>query len=138
MKALTLTEPYASLVALRQKEVETRSWTTSYRGPLAIHAAKGFPKWAKETAQEPEFASALKYETGSYDPALRIGRILCVVELVAVHATESVRGRLSEKELQFGDYHDGRFAWMLRYSHPVIEIPLVRGALGLWNWDMHK
>jgi hypothetical protein len=41
MKAITLTQPWATLVALGAKKIETRSWSTSYRGPLAIHAAKG-------------------------------------------------------------------------------------------------
>ncbi len=39
MKALTLWQPWATLVAIGAKRVETRSWSTSYRGPLAIHAA---------------------------------------------------------------------------------------------------
>ena len=43
MKALTLTQPWASLVAIGAKRIETRSWSTPYRGLLAIHAAKGFP-----------------------------------------------------------------------------------------------
>lgn len=43
MKALTLWQPWASLVALGVKTIETRSWSTSYRGPLAIHAAKKRP-----------------------------------------------------------------------------------------------
>ena len=43
MKALTLTQPWASLVACGAKTIETRSWRTPYRGPVAIHAAKGFP-----------------------------------------------------------------------------------------------
>ena len=47
MKAITLTQPWASLVALGAKRIETRSWNTNYRGPLAIHAAKGLPKGLK-------------------------------------------------------------------------------------------
>lgn len=47
MRAITLTQPWSSLVARGQKKIETRSWQTSYRGPLAIHAAKGFPGYAK-------------------------------------------------------------------------------------------
>lgn len=38
MKALTLHQPHATLVALGVKAIETRSWSTPYRGPLAIHA----------------------------------------------------------------------------------------------------
>lgn len=40
MKAITLHQPWATLVSLGVKTIETRSWTTRYRGPLAIHAAK--------------------------------------------------------------------------------------------------
>lgn len=43
MKALTLWQPWASLVAHRIKTIETRSWSTNYRGPLAIHAAQRPP-----------------------------------------------------------------------------------------------
>lgn len=41
MRAISLTQPYASLIALGAKKIETRSWRTGYRGPLAIHAAQG-------------------------------------------------------------------------------------------------
>jgi activating signal cointegrator 1 len=43
MKAITLWQPWASLVALGVKTIETRSWQTSHRGPLAIHAAAKKP-----------------------------------------------------------------------------------------------
>lgn len=44
MKALTLWQPWASLMALGVKWIETRSWSTSYRGWLAIHAAARRPE----------------------------------------------------------------------------------------------
>lgn len=53
MRAITLTQPWATLVAIGAKRIETRSWSTQYRGPLAIHAAKGFPQWARQFTQEP-------------------------------------------------------------------------------------
>lgn len=40
MKGISLWQPWASAIALGAKRVETRSWSTKYRGPLAIHAAK--------------------------------------------------------------------------------------------------
>jgi len=43
MKALTLWQPWASLIAVGAKRIETRSWSTKYRGPLAIHAAARKP-----------------------------------------------------------------------------------------------
>jgi len=38
MKAVTIYQPYAELIARGEKRVENRSWRTDYRGPLAIHA----------------------------------------------------------------------------------------------------
>jgi len=40
MKALTVQQPWATLEAIKAKKIETRSWKTDYRGPLAIHASK--------------------------------------------------------------------------------------------------
>lgn len=43
VKALTIRQPWASLVALGVKTIETRPWSTKYRGLLAIHAAVRAP-----------------------------------------------------------------------------------------------
>jgi hypothetical protein len=62
MKVLTLSQPFATLVAIGAKKIETRSWSTKYRGPLAIHAAKTIPREYKSLCNwmvEP-FASVLK------------------------------------------------------------------------------
>lgn len=40
MKVLTIKEPYATLIAAGLKEYEFRTWKTSYRGEILIHAAK--------------------------------------------------------------------------------------------------
>ena len=59
MKAITLTQPWATLVAMGAKQVETRSWSTAYRGQIAIHAAKGYPKEARELCETEPFKSIL-------------------------------------------------------------------------------
>jgi hypothetical protein len=41
VKAITIRQPWAWLIAMGAKPVENRAWWTSYRGPLLIHAAKG-------------------------------------------------------------------------------------------------
>lgn len=40
MKVISLLQPWASLVILGHKKIETRSWNTKYRGDLLIHASK--------------------------------------------------------------------------------------------------
>lgn len=40
MKAITILQPWANLIACGAKKIETRSWATQYKGQIAIHAAK--------------------------------------------------------------------------------------------------
>lgn len=47
MRALTLHQPWASFVACGAKQIETRSWPTKHRGPIAIHAGKRRPTFAE-------------------------------------------------------------------------------------------
>jgi hypothetical protein len=138
MKALTLTQPWATLMATREKTIETRSWWTGFRGEMVIHAAKGFPKWAKETCDEYPFKEALR---GLSAADLPLSRGLCVVRVLGcirtdeMHKAEAVLGRKpAALELHFGDYSEGRFAWLTEYVRPLNHDAAVRGALGLWNW----
>lgn len=129
MKSLSLTQPWASAVALGMKTVETRSWATNYRGPIAIHAAKGYPRRARE------FASGLR-DWGIPVPAdLPLGAVVATARLVSVERTEVVMTELDELERLFGDYSPGRWAWFLADVVPLrAPVPAV-GHLGLWEWD---
>jgi hypothetical protein len=44
MKALSIIQPWATLIVIGAKHLETRSWTTPYRVPLLIHASAKLPK----------------------------------------------------------------------------------------------
>ena len=56
---LTLTQPWATLMAIGAKLNETRVWRTHYRGWFAIHAGKGFPGGCQELCFLEPFKSAL-------------------------------------------------------------------------------
>ncbi len=142
MKTLTLTQPWANLVALGEKCIETRSWKTSYRGPLAIHAAKGFPGWAKKLCcdmYEPEFYSSLRVPHGNYSyPELTLGVIVCVTSLIDCVPTEKIVSEIRSEERKFGNYETGRWAWLLgpvEKRFGMAEFPVV-GHLGLWDWEL--
>nr|WP_139181574.1 ASCH domain-containing protein [Pelosinus fermentans] len=45
MKAITILQSWASLIACGAKLIETRSWATKYRGKIAINVAKSCKKW---------------------------------------------------------------------------------------------
>lgn len=141
MKALTLTQPWATLVALGAKTFETRSWSTAYRGPLAIHAAKGFSGiggkrgFLEICAHEP-FARVL--EEARLAPAdLPLGAVVATAKLTQSAPTRSVqeylRGAERFDELAFGDYSDGRYAFELVYIRALPTPVTATGALGLWD-----
>ena len=44
MKALTIKEPWATLIISGYKKYEFRSWKTNYRGKILIHAGKTLEK----------------------------------------------------------------------------------------------
>lgn len=48
MKAITIKQPFASLIIEGYKEYEFRTWRTKYRGDILIHAGKGVDKKAME------------------------------------------------------------------------------------------
>lgn len=127
MKALTLTQPWATLVATGRKRVETRSWRTHYRGPLAIHAAKGFPAAARE------FASAER--TLERLPArVPLGAIVATCRIVDCRPAVEVALKVTALERLYGDYEPGRWAWILEDIKALPEPVWVRGKLSLWEW----
>lgn len=138
MKAISLWQPWASLVSLGIKKIETRSWRTNYRGPLAIHASKRFWREDRQVARDyPAFAEALN-DAGFKVADLPLGCVIAVCEIVDCVPTESMSFDLGRayKEKPFGDYSPGRFAWILDNVRPLKEPIPAKGALGLWEWEM--
>lgn len=147
MKALTLTQPWATLVAIGAKKIETRSWNTTHRGPLAIHAAKGYPQWAKDICYQPHFKEALMLAGYSLPQELPTGVIVATCELISTHQVDSMdwipgkRGwskgsyfwEATEKEKAFGDYSIGRYMWFLENVVALPEPVPAKGALSLWE-----
>jgi hypothetical protein len=134
MKALTLTQPWATLVAVGAVTHETRSWQTKYRGPLAIHAAKGFPKWAREICSTQPFRRLLA-QHGYRDPTgLPVGVVLGTVELVDCLAVTKAN-LPPEPDRSVGEYGPGRFMWVLQNVKTLPEPILAKGMLGLWEWQ---
>src|SRR5690606_17299582 len=95
MKALSLWQPYASLIAVGAKRYETRHWKTDYRGPIAIHAAKRRitnDEWLY-IRFDPNFRAisrTLGFDRGIDPNTLPYGAVVCVAELVNCIPTESL------------------------------------------------
>lgn len=132
MKALSIRQPFASLIIAGVKQFETRDWPTKYRGKLAIHAAKGWDVTDRTVAAElaarwPEVKTVI----GNGVP---LGLVLGIVEVEAVYRSHEIAPQLSELERAVGNYQPGRAAWKLKVID-VFQRPVqARGALGLWEW----
>lgn len=120
MKALSIIEPYASLIAEGKKHIETRSWRTSYRGPLLIHAS---------ATRIPKEYTHLLNDVQNVHP----GHIICCANLIdCVQMTEEFIRSLSEQEIKYGFYSVGRWAWILDDVKPI-EPYKIKGHLGIWE-----
>lgn len=132
MKALSLTQPWASLVVCGLKHIETRSWSTEYRGPLLIHASSKFPKEAKALCDAWPFSRAL-YSVGYTVDTLPTGALLGTVDVRAcVRADIALTGPV-EPEQSFGDFSEGRWAWVLDNAYVWAKPVPFKGMQRIFN-----
>ena len=146
MRCLSLHNPWASLIAVGAKSLETRSWQTPYRGELALHAAKttasldrlrdlyaeAFPDGDGPVAVDEVEVHALE----------TLGCVVAVADLVdcfecgewvAVPSGDPsarvARGYgyvATAADFVLGDLSPGRLAWVLRNVRPLKQAVPVR------------
>lgn len=130
MKVLSLTEPFATLILNGSKLVETRSWKTSYRGELYIHAS--LTKISKNDLNDKELMALVKNNKFNF------GYIICKCTLVdCIYMTKEYVEKMKKNNYQeyiCGDYSEGRYAWILKDVVPLDNPISVKGHLGIWNY----
>ena len=128
MKAITIQQPYAALIAEGIKEYEFRTWKTAYRGPILIHAGKGMDKKACKRFSEYN----LEYQTGA---------VIAKVELTdCIEVDDAFRRHLQEKnpEVYAGVIADPDwkgYAFKLERVEKLAPIPM-NGRLSLWEFEI--
>ncbi len=140
VRTLSMTDPWGTLVALGAKKIETRSWPTPYRGPLAIHSAKTLPPKAAACCDTSPFCQALEGGGYRWQPerghnlwGLSLGHIVAVVWLDEVQRITPAF-QVAEPERSFGLFSPGRYAWMFSQVYRLPAPIPTRGALGVWEW----
>lgn len=146
MKIISILQPWATLVVLGYKKIETRSWNTKYRGDLGVHASEKFTKEQERLAFE--FSRLLK-DSRVYH--CHRGAIIGQTKLVSTTSFDPVRPMIyqnmscyigghnydfSEQEQLFGDYSAGRYGWLLKDAKSFDEPILAKGKLGIWEYNM--
>lgn len=136
MKVLTLYQPFATLVIIGAKKIETRGWETSHRGILGIHAAAKTPKWCQELILQEPFFSDLP------EGSLPTGCILGTAQITYVGSAASLlteyRGQyptLARIEECYGDFSPGRSGWLFGKAIPFDTPIPAKGRQRIWNWE---
>ena len=149
MKALSIWQPYASLIAIKAKQYETRSWATKYRGLLAIHAAAKSPAAVYkilnyDVVREIEKALApLGSTTENIDrlraKCLPLGKVIAIANLTdCIEITPEFAASVSAEERAFGDWAPGRYAWKFENVSPLPFFVQAKGQQGIWNFQTDK
>jgi hypothetical protein len=146
--AVSLHQPYPTLIALGLKRFETRSWKTNYRGPIAICSAL---KWDKEAQAGSNFFAGLfcreltrrdhnRGERVSFEHVRSLflesprGFVICLANLVeCAEMTPDLIVTVGDRERAVGGWEPGRFAWRLENVQPLAEPVPIKGQQGLWT-----
>ncbi len=134
MKALTLWQPWASLIVMRHKCFETRSWKMDglIGERIAIHAGKRPP-----VHLDSELLGELA--TLALNPAtLPLGAVVGAGVVTGFYRAEDIAPNLSQPEFVFGDYSCGRWAWRIEDVDALPEPVPARGKQGIWEWTPAK
>lgn len=126
MKVLTIKEPWASLIIEGYKKYEFRSWKTTYRGKILIHAGLNIEKDMLERFKD--------YELNCIKGAI-IGEAE-LVDCVLVDSELNQQLRKIDPIVYGRSNHVETYGWKLKnvkkYEKPIP----CKGKLGLWNYDI--
>ena len=122
MKALTIKEPWASLIVQGFKKYEFRSWKTNYRGKVLIHAGL-----SKENIE--------KYK--DYNLDISSGEIIgeaYITDCILVDEKLDKKLRKIDEKV-YGNNHVGLYAFKLENVKKYNKKIKAKGKLGLWNYN---
>lgn len=134
MRAITVIQPWAWLLASGQKKFETRSWQTNARSLFVIHASKR-TKVSDEAFQAlfsaaPELFTA--HGIASADD-LAYGAAVGAARLVDCRSTNGL-WMPSPLERALGDFSSNRFAWDFREAYLLPNPIPYRGQQAVWEF----
>lgn len=124
MRAVTICQPYASLIATGQKRVENRSWPVKFRGGIAIHAGRS-RQW-------------LHSWDGLIPDPLPFGAVIARANLVACLPIDEIRRGLHDRQfpwLREHEHTEGPWCWVLDGVRAFPEPIPASGAQGIWFWN---
>lgn len=127
MSALSIKQPFASLVVFGIKPLEIRSRQTHYRGQIVVCASRQpYPGMMHHPERQGVILPAVDYvrDMGELAP---VGQAVGMVDIVGCRPM-----RPEDAELALVDYRPGLWAWELANPVEIDPFPVV-GQLGLFK-----
>lgn len=128
MKALSIKNPWASLIINGYKEYEFRTWKTKYRGKILIHSSLGIEKNILNKFKDYD----LDYNNGYIIGEATLSDCILVTDEF-YHELLNIDSTVYELST-----HEMKYAWKLeniiKYENPI----KAKGNLGLWNYEVEK
>jgi hypothetical protein len=124
VKALSFRQPWAELVLQGRKTLDLRTWSTRYRGPLAIYASQTVEKEA-----------CLRH--GLEPDQLTTGAVIGLVDLIGVlELDQAAYAAQADQHLSGRHYQEPLFGWELTNPRPLADPVPTRGRLLLFDVDI--
>lgn len=141
MKAITVKQPWASLIVMGIKPIENRTWKTNFRGRVLIHAGKGKQYSIHQLLsidQKRAFEKAVGYEY-DFNKMFPKGAIIGSVEIVdCIQDSASMWAEnIAINKYIDGELVDTKFMWHWVLANPIIfPVPIpAKGKLSFWEFD---
>ena len=136
MKALSIKQPWASLIAHGIKDIENRTWKTHFRGRIYIHASAkgaqvvfdGEQRTYLKSRKQPVDITQLSAIIGEVDI------IDCVINHPSIWA-ESTATTQDGKEIVEKPIYNWVLANPVLYDKPILNI---KGKLSFWEFEPNK
>lgn len=145
MKALSIKQPWASLIIEKFKPIENRSWKTSHRGKLLIHASAAYDK--SKNGSISQLLGAFRWgqltnEFINKYSQLPVSAIIGEVDIVdCVQDHDNIwADKWSEEDIWWFKNNNKKvpsiWHWVLenpiKYEEPILN---VKGKLSLWEFE---
>jgi hypothetical protein len=135
MRVLSIGQPWATLIVRGVKPFEARTWSTPYRGEIAIHASTSIKPWVRDACDtNPLIRKALRKAAIDDLNELRRSAVIGTVVVRDVHRAKEIESELTPGIAALcGDLYEDDFLWRLERPKELrLSIP-VKGKLNLWT-----
>lgn len=144
MKVISIMQPWASLIVMGAKKIETKNWKTHHRGPLLIHANMT-DRYSKQLCSLPPYNKFIRHWTD-----LPYGSIIGQVNLQTCEPAEDIQHLIYKKqqiifgefinipadELHFGNFSN-KYGWIFSDAFQFQQTIEASGKMKMWDFNWH-